>query len=71
MLGALLREIGEAMDGDRWMTAMARRRQVNERTVRRWASGEFPIPAGLWAELRDDIRARRVDLGELLRKLPR
>lgn len=71
MTPTLLREVGEAMDGDRWMAAMARRRQVNERTVRRWASGTSPIPDGLWLELRADISERRGELGELIKKLPK
>ena len=28
----------------RWQTALARELQVNDRTVRRWVSGQSPVP---------------------------
>lgn len=31
-------------DSRRWQTALAEELQVNDRTVRRWASGDTPIP---------------------------
>lgn len=67
---ALLREAGEALYGPRWQSDLARDLGVSDRTVRRWVAGQ-PIPAGLWSELREDIRARQRVLAVLLTKLPR
>lgn len=33
--------------------AIAEAADVNVRTVRRWLTGESPIPEGIWAELED------------------
>lgn len=44
-------EIGEQLHGNRWQRALARTLNVNERTVRRWASGETVIPPTVEAEL--------------------
>lgn len=66
----LLREVGEALDGPRWQSEMARKHGVAVRTVQRWVAGQ-PIPDGLWPELREDIRARQRVLADLLKRLPR
>lgn len=67
----LLREIGQAIDGEYWMLPMAKRRGVADRTVRRWANEETEIPAGIWPELRGDLEAHRRRLDALIKKLPR
>lgn len=48
---ALLREIGEALDGPSWQTPLAARLGVAVRTVQRWTSGSSPMPDGLASEL--------------------
>lgn len=48
---SVLVECGEALYGPRWVTELARALDVNERTVRRWAAGTSPIPAGAYADL--------------------
>ena len=65
---SLLREIGEALDGPDWRTAHARRRGVDERTVRRWDKGQSPVP-DLRAEWISDIDAKIAELRALRRKL--
>ncbi len=43
MTPAELRTIGEQLYGPRWQTKLARALPVNDRTVRRWLSGERKI----------------------------
>ena len=63
----LIRLVGTKLWGSRWQTDMAETLGVNDRTVRRWASGaQVPHP-GIWAELIEIIRARGAELGELLK----
>jgi hypothetical protein len=45
------REHGETVYGYGWQTALARSLDVSSRTVRRWAAGESPIPAGVASNL--------------------
>lgn len=55
----LLREAGEALYGARWQSDMAAALDVNRRTIRRWATGDHPIPAGAWAAIDALVRDRR------------
>lgn len=41
---ALRRYCTQLYGASRWQTALSRELQVNDRTVRRWASGASPIP---------------------------
>jgi DNA-binding transcriptional regulator YiaG len=51
-----LRQIGERLFGEwGWQSALARRYGVNGRTVRRWVSGDSPVPDEIAAELRDAV----------------
>lgn len=45
------REHGESAYGYGWQTALARSLDVSSRTVRRWASGESPIPEDVASNL--------------------
>lgn len=45
------RAIGQRLLGPGWQTRLARLLGVADRTVRRWASGDSPIPEGLPADL--------------------
>ena len=40
----LRRHCARLYGSHRWQTALARELQVNDRTVRRWASGSSPVP---------------------------
>lgn len=40
----LRRHCTQLYGGSRWQTALSRELDVNDRTVRRWASGASPIP---------------------------
>ena len=67
----LLREAGEALYGPLWQSALARDMKVADRTVRRWAAGEFGIPALLASDLRNLIRSRQTRLAGTLERLKR
>lgn len=50
--------IGKTMFGSRWQTEVARVLKVDSRTVRRWASGEAPIPLARFQELAQECDRR-------------
>src|SRR3546814_7493013 len=60
-----LRELCTRLDGaGRWQTALSKERKVNDRTVRRWASGKarIPHPVALCVTLMvflDELRDRK------------
>ncbi|MGD9613820.1 MAG: hypothetical protein AB7H90_01335 [Alphaproteobacteria bacterium] len=71
-----LRRIGEILWGERWFTALATALGVSQRTVRRWASGTYPVPhewhapiLRLVAEGIERIDEQRAELAELYRAL--
>lgn len=55
--------VGETLYGSRWRSELAAELDVNERTVRRWAAGEQPVPLTVWAELEAMCRSRAQALG--------
>jgi len=57
-----LERVGIALYGARWQTDLARDLAVADRSVRRWASGQNPIPASLVGELLVLVEQRAVDL---------
>jgi hypothetical protein len=65
----MLRRVGESLYGDRWQTALAGDLQVNERTMRYWVSGTWPIPPNVFAEARELVTARMKVLDARLREL--
>lgn len=69
MTPQLLREIGEALDGEWWIRRQAARRGVAARTVERWASGASQMPEGIPGELVADLDAKIAELRALRRKL--
>jgi hypothetical protein len=62
----LIRLVGSKLWGSRWQTEMAVALGVNDRTVRRWASGAQAPEPGIWAGIAEIIQQRRTELGELL-----
>lgn len=71
MNSALLREAGQALYGPRWQSDLARDLKVSDRTVRRWDAGSHDMPAAIWSELRELLKARGLALATVRRKLPR
>lgn len=72
MTPAQLEQVGIALYGDRWQTDLARDLNVADRSIRRWASGQNPVPASLTAELLalvDQRSAKLADVKAMLLKL--
>ena len=69
MTPVLLHNVGAALYGPRWQSELARALGVSDRTVRRWAAGTHPIPAGLYLELLRLCSAREDGLREVVRLL--
>ena len=63
--GALIRRIGMAIWGERWQAAMSAELELNDRTVRRLASGRQAPPAGVIEQLAGMIAERRDELDDL------
>ena len=61
----LLRRIGENLYGPRWQTDLSNALGVNDRSMRRWVSGEDRIPEGVWRDIRLHVESRWIDLREL------
>jgi hypothetical protein len=61
----LLSRVGLALWGAHWQSPLARVLSVNDRTVRRWVSGESPVPSGIWGDLDGIIRERSEGLDTL------
>jgi hypothetical protein len=57
---------GRALYGQRWQTALAEDLAINDRTMRRWLSGESPIPDNIEDELRQILERRLHELFGLI-----
>ena len=57
---------GRALYGERWQTSLANDLHVSDRTMRRWLTGEFPIPAGVVTELRSVLVERLSTIGGMV-----
>lgn len=69
MTPELLTEVGEALYGNQWRSALAADLKVSERTMRRWANGIFAMPPTLREELLDVVREHGAALAVIQRKL--
>ena len=67
----LLNATASALYDPHWQNALARALDINERTVRRWASGEAPVPIGVWNDISEIIAERVTELRDLRKTLPR
>ena len=65
----LLRETGEALFGPRWQCELARALGVSDRTMRRWANGEWPIPGAIVDELKPHFDNRINQLEYIIDRL--
>ena len=71
MTSDLLQEAGAALYGPRWRLDLAKALDVNERTIRRWAEGQWPVPATVWPEIRTLLTERGAALAHVRRRIPR
>jgi 2-keto-3-deoxy-6-phosphogluconate aldolase len=60
---------GEALFGPLWQTRFAHALGVNDRTIRRWATGEIAIPVRVRTELVLLAEKRRQAVDEVIRLL--
>ena len=68
-MNAFLNRIGEALYGDHWQSLFGESLDINERTIRRWVSGEVLVPIGVWKELFFKLDAKRDELEFLIGKV--
>jgi hypothetical protein len=64
-MNAQLEQIGHALHGQQWQSALARDLDVADRTVRRWLAGESSVPRGAMDELRQLCLKRSSELAAL------
>lgn len=62
----ILIKAGLASFGEQWQTAMSKALGVNGRTIRRWASGETPLPKQLKQELLKHLKWRKRDIDKAM-----
>lgn len=60
-----LEACGEALHGKQWRLELAQALGVSERTIRRWAAGSSPVPAGAWTDLEAMLLERAARLKAL------
>ena len=68
-MSRLLIDAGEALYGPQWQSALARDLKVSSRTVRRWASGESPVPLGAYSDVTGLCLDRSEALLDLVERL--
>ena len=65
----LFRAIGEALYGPLWQSEFARQIGVNDRTMRRWATGAFGLPTGIFDTVLPLVADRQDELADLRSRL--
>ena len=60
---------GEALYGPLWRSELGRILGYDEKQVRRWASGEYPPPVGVWADLAAMVEDKRQILADLAKPI--
>lgn len=65
-----LATLGTALWGTHWVAPMARFLEYDERTIRRWANGQNPVPARVIEQLTSQLRAHHARLGAMLDETP-
>jgi len=60
----LLRQVGQALYGERWMAPLCVALGVSDRTLRRWLIASAPVPEGVWTDLAEALGDGLVLLAE-------
>ena len=60
-----LRRCGEALYGPRFQRELARALGVNERTIRRWVAGAWPVPLGVQQDIARLLQQRANEAARL------
>ena len=66
----ILSASGRALFGPRWQSELSRKLGVSDRTVRRWVSGDSPVPAGAllsMSGMADEAASELTGLADVLR----
>lgn len=63
-----LRTAGEALYGPRWQCQLARTLGVNDRSVRRWLTGELVVPVAVALAIRGLLALRNYDAARSARR---
>lgn len=58
---------GEAAFGKHFVTEMANRLSVSDRTVRHWISGKYALPATIGADVQQVLRSRMTEINEAIK----
>lgn len=61
---------GTALFGEMWKGDLARALGVADRTMRRWANDQDPIPPGVWRDLRTLLGGQLVAVHSAIAALP-
>ena len=69
-MSKLLHDVGEALYGPRWQTALAHDLGVSDRTMRRWATSTDDLPPGVWTDCHRLMIERAALLDDVLERLP-
>jgi hypothetical protein len=65
----LIRQIGRALFGERWVSALAHELGINPRTARRWADGTSTPRPGVYADLARLLKERSTEISKALEAL--
>lgn len=68
-MSRLLLDCGEALYGSLWQCALARDLGVSDRTMRRWATGAYDLPTGVYTDLLRLTQERAATLDGLAGRL--
>ena len=60
---------GETLYGGEWRRKLGAALGVNERQIRRWATGEYYPPPGVWADIATICETQALALTELAKQL--
>lgn len=65
-----LRKAGEAMFGPRWQTDLARALKLSDaRRIREWIKGDRKIPDGIWPEVVELLKFRKIKIDAVLKDM--
>ncbi len=62
-----LQRAGRLLYGDQWQSNLARSLSVDDRTVRRWASGDSAIKQSIADEIVGLLRDNQSDIGKFIK----
>ena len=64
-----LQQVGRLLYGDQWQSNLARSLSVDDRTVRRWASGESAIKQSIANEIIELLKNNQSEINQFIEKM--